>query len=66
MYDTHSVESMLLALFDDDDALGDGGLGELWIRLSCPVTRSLMTESVAQRKTPMLDLAPTRSQEGVR
>ena len=61
MYDTHSVESMLLALFHDDDALG-----ELWIRLSCPVTRSLMTESVAQRKTPMLDLAPTRSQEGVR
>ena len=52
------VESMLSAT--SDDALGDIKLVSPFDERTAPlpVTRSLISESVAQRKTPMLDLAP--------
>ena len=40
------------------DALGDIRSGNPFKPTSLPVIRSLMGESVAQRKTPMLDWAP--------
>ena len=59
------VESMLSAMLDD--ALGNIRLVSLFDERasSLPVTRSLIWESVAQRKTPMLDLAPTQRMEVV-
>lgn len=48
------------------DALGDIRLGNPFNTSCRPVICSLIDGSVAHRKTPMLDLAPTTSQPGRR
>ena len=55
---SHLIESTLSAMLDD--VLGNNTSGNpLFGRFSSfPVTWSLIEESVAQRKTPMLDLLP--------
>ncbi len=55
---SYLVSSMLLSAILEADALGDKLLLFKGFSLSPPVTWLLIAESVAQRKTPMLDLLP--------